>query len=74
MELKDLEKTLQLMRKYGVTELTLPNATIKLSEHYEAPSKAKGKSVEAVKPSLPEYTPDQVMMWSSAGVDIGDTE
>lgn len=64
--LKDLEAIIKLCRKTGVASIEVNG--IKLELGAEAPKRLKSeRSSDPI--TTQEYTPEQLLMWSSAGID-----
>lgn len=76
MELKELQKLIQLCRKSGVTSIKIEGVELTLSEEAPAPAKPRGKS--AAKASASEkltqedrqalegqLSPEELMFWST---------
>ncbi len=70
IDLKNLSKTIALCRKTGVLELEVDGIKLKLTS--EAPHKKQKHSGSPVE-EAPQYTDDQLLEWSAAGIPMDGT-
>lgn len=74
MDLKELQKLIQLCRKHNVLSIKLSGVELTLSEEAPAPAKPRGKSSTAKASQMPlrdkedlqrEITEEDLLLWSS---------
>lgn len=67
MDLKELEKLIKLCHKYNVKTISTPQ--VSLSIETIVPPKKKSQDVEAPKEAEePQYTDEDILMWSAGPV------
>lgn len=76
MEIKLFEKYLQLCRKHGVESLKIGEIEVKLSQE---PPKSKYKQAKENKESTsiqssPQFSNEEILMWSSGGIPAMNEE
>lgn len=65
--LKDLESVIKLCRRMGVLSIEISGIKLQLSD--EAPAKKLKTEQQPEAKDEPMYTDEQMMMWSSAGIN-----
>lgn len=64
--IKDLDAVISLCRKRGVLSIEIDGVKLSLGDAPE--KKLKSEPTPEIK-SEDQYTPEQILMWSSAGID-----
>lgn len=66
--LKELEAVIKVCRKHGVREITVDGISLKIDELQEQ-TKESGDTKEDLQ--TPQYTEEQILMWSSTAAELG---
>lgn len=67
MNLKELEKLMKLCHKYNVKSISVEGISLTIEGHI-APKQKLTKAEESSQNIEPQYTDEDILMWSAGGV------
>jgi len=68
MNLKELEKLMKLCHKYNVKSISVDGVSITVDTILPQKLKIDKSTMEQSEPSAPEYTDEDILMWSAGNI------